>query len=125
MTTNNIPKRKCAVCEQFFEPSEYYLHINEEVLKQLVLLNGKIDEMNECMQLTYTFMQDDNALVKEDGIIIEDESVNENSLPELRVMPGLQECSHPELQPMLITPPNKSTEEVILDIMSQYKDTKQ
>jgi hypothetical protein len=58
VNANVNAKMKCPVCDTEFEQTEFFMHTQEEILKQLMELNIRMNDMQEIMELTYTYMND-------------------------------------------------------------------
>ena len=53
--------KKCFVCDKEFGQTEYYIHLQEEILKQLLSVNESLDDIFEVTQLTYNYMDQDTS----------------------------------------------------------------
>jgi hypothetical protein len=60
-----VVKRKCPICDKEYDLTEYFLHLSEENLKQLLLINETLTEVKDVMELTYTYMQEDDEIINE------------------------------------------------------------
>jgi hypothetical protein len=56
-----MAKRTCPVCKIELDIPEYALHLQEEQVKLLLEINGNINRIKETTDLTYEFMQEDDA----------------------------------------------------------------
>jgi hypothetical protein len=57
---NNNNNKKCPVCDKEFEQTDFFMHTQEEMLKQMMELNIRINDIQEIMELTYTYMNADD-----------------------------------------------------------------
>jgi hypothetical protein len=54
-------KSKCPACQELFEPTQYYLHLQEEMVRNQVLMVQKLDEILEYTSLTYITLTEEDS----------------------------------------------------------------